>query len=154
MLDQSSADRIEVHVVQFFVLLPKAPYVEIVKAALPEARMPQQRFVIPESELRGGKISPSVPQEPGNALLQHLHHSARGADIWFADQQVDVFGHDHVSEEREIVAVADLAQDFEEDVATAFGSEERQTTVTTARDEVQVSQAIAPFKPVFIGSSG
>ena len=60
VFDQSSADRIEMHVVQFFVLLPKGPYVEIIEAALPETRMPQQRFVVPKSELRGGRMSPSI----------------------------------------------------------------------------------------------
>lgn len=46
VFDQSSADRIEMHVVEFFVLLPKTPHVEIIEAALPETRMAQQRFVI------------------------------------------------------------------------------------------------------------
>lgn len=94
-------------------------------------------------------MSASIPKEPGNALLQRLHHCARRADVRFADQQMEVFGHDHVSEERKVVAVADLTQDFEEDVAAVFGSEERQTMVTTAGDEVQVTQAIAPFKAAF-----
>lgn len=94
-------------------------------------------------------MSASIPKEPGNALLQHQHHGAGRGAVRFANEQMDVLGHDHVSEERKAVAVADLTQDFEEDVAAAFGSEERQTMVTTAGDEVQVTQAIAPFKAVF-----
>lgn len=39
MLDQASTNGIEVHIVQFFVFLSEAPYIEVVEAALPKARI-------------------------------------------------------------------------------------------------------------------
>ena len=36
----------------------------------------------------------------GNDLLQHLQHGGRRSFLWLADQQVDMFRHDHVAKEK------------------------------------------------------
>lgn len=54
--------------------------------------------------------------------------------------------HDDVAEQREIVAVANFAEDIQEDIATPLGSEEWQSAITAAGDEVQVSEAIAALQ--------
>lgn len=67
---------------------------------------------------------------------------------------MDVLGHDHVSEKREVVAVANFPQDAEKNVAAPFGSEEGETPVTTARDEVQVARTVAAFEAVLHEGQG
>ena len=61
---------------------------------------------------------------------------------------MDVLGHDHVSKKGEIIAVANVSQDAEKNIAAPFGSEERETPVATARDEVQVTPTVAAFEAV------
>ena len=59
---------------------------------------------------------------------------------------MNVFGHDDVTQQSEVVAVTDLAQKLQEQVAAPLGGEERQAAITAAGDEVQVSEAVAAFR--------
>ena len=45
---------------------------------------------------------------PYETLLDDLHHRRRRAAFGFADQQMNVLGHDDVSHDHELVAPADL----------------------------------------------
>jgi hypothetical protein len=58
----------------------------------------------------------------GKALLQHLHHDRRRSLLRFADEQMEVFRHDHVSEHNKAVALPDFFQKVEEQVATIGGA--------------------------------
>src|SRR5574340_1831297 len=153
MIHQSSPHGIEMHIVQLFILPARAPHVEIVEPPLPEARVLRQRFVVPQMHLRRRSFPPALPQRSRDPLLQHLHHQARRTEVGFADEKMNVLWYDDVAQQREIVAVAHLPQNFQEDVATPLGSEERQSPVTTACDKVQMSQAVAALQTVFAGRS-
>ncbi len=74
-----------------------------------------------------------------DALLQHLHDETQCADVRLTDKEMNVLRHDNVTEQREIVAVANLLEDFQEDVAASFGSKKRESAIATAGDEVQVA---------------
>ena len=61
----------------------------------------------------------------GEALLQHLHHDRRRGLLRFADQQMEVLGHDHVAEHDKAMASPDFFQKLEQQVATAGGAQQR-----------------------------
>ena len=54
--------------------------------------------------------------------------------------------HNHRPDQCELVACAEFAEDLDEEVASADGAEERQTAVTTAGDEVEVTLTVAAFE--------
>jgi len=56
---------------------------------------------------------------------------------------MNVLRHDHITEQREIVAVSHVSQNSQENIAAPFGGEKRQPLVATASDKVQVPEPIA-----------
>lgn len=65
---------------------------------------------------------------------------------WFADEQVDVLGHDDVAEDFEVVALAGEFEGVEEDVFCVWGVEIRFTAVTTEGDEVIVTFLLVSYE--------
>ncbi|HEX4074620.1 MAG TPA: hypothetical protein VHX49_04395 [Candidatus Acidoferrales bacterium] len=104
----------------------------------------------PTSASAGRHAPPHAsPRRAGDALFQHLHHRRRSADARLADEQVNMFGHHAVAEQREVVSVSDVAQDIEEEGTRCLGAQQRQAMVAAARDEVQVAGTVAAFKAMF-----
>ena len=64
----------------------------------------------------------------------------------FADQQMKVFGHDHIADDHKLIAPADLCEDLEKKIAAFSGAQQGLATITTAGDEMQVSSALVPVK--------
>jgi len=62
-----------------------------------------------------------------------------GLPFRFADEEVDVLVHDHVSDNNELIALAHLFEHGEKLVATFLCSEQGTALITTAGNEVQVS---------------
>jgi hypothetical protein len=50
-------------------------------------------------------------------LLQGLHHRRWTSDLGFSDQQMDVFGHDHVSHHHKAVTLTGLFENGDKAVA-------------------------------------
>jgi hypothetical protein len=130
------------NVVQFFFLLFYASNVEVIKPGLPELRVTIGRWLFPQFYLRIRCFSFLPAQRPRDALFQGLHHVGRSSHIRLADQQVDVLGHHHKSEQREIVPATDRGEDLEKAVPGTSGSQQRQSPVAAERDEVQVARAV------------
>jgi hypothetical protein len=59
-----------------------------------------------------------------------------GSLIRFADQKMNVLGHNHVSDNHELIATAHLLQHGQEQIATPRCAEQRLPPVTTAGDEM------------------
>jgi hypothetical protein len=136
---QAALHRISMHVTKFFDAFVFGPHIEIVEPFLPDVL----REVVEQNSL--GWI-PSTPRLRQNASrkseLKSLHHGRRGLDLRFADQQVNVLGHDHVAGYHEMVPPAHLLQYSEKKIATARRAQQRLPPVTTAGDEVEVSRAV------------
>jgi len=64
----------------------------------------------------------------------------------FADQQMEVFRHDHVAEHNKAVALPDFFQKVEQQVATAGSAQQGKSAVTTAGDEVQIVGTVVTFE--------
>jgi hypothetical protein len=90
---------------------------------------------------------------PRKTKFQSLHHDGRILLLRFADQQMNVFGHDHVANDDEGIALADLLQHSQKQVPTARSAEQGLSTITTASDEVKVSSAVVAMQIVPHGHS-
>jgi len=141
VIDQSPLERIHMHVVQLFNSLLQTPNMEIVEAALPEARQRIDADRKCQTQL-SGRFSLLAAQAARDALFQNLNHGGRRSLGWFADQQVNVSRHDHVTDERKTVAVPNLAKNLNESIPGANRTQERYTPVTTEGDEMKVAAAV------------
>jgi hypothetical protein len=64
----------------------------------------------------------------------------------FADEEVNVCGHDHITDDDELISSAHLLHHSQKQIATVRRAEERLPPITTTGDEVKVSSAIVAFE--------
>jgi hypothetical protein len=87
LLDKAAADRVAVDVFKLFYKFGVGEDVEVVIAALPELRTsvlePLRRFV-----------------------FEHVQSDGESVEFGLADEKVDVFGHEDISEDVELMAGA------------------------------------------------
>jgi hypothetical protein len=70
-------------------------------------------------------------------LLKHLQDSRQSAAFRFADEQVNVFGHDHIAANEESVPLAHTFQGLLEDVTGVRVSQQRVSMMTTEGYEME-----------------
>jgi hypothetical protein len=116
--DEASGDRITVDVLDFFFELSGGEDVEVVVAGLPEVS-------VRSFEQFGG--------------LAFDDSEGGGEFFWFAEEEVDVFGHQDVGVEEEVVGAAGSFDDLFEDFFGFGGVEVGKTVVTTEGDEVEMT---------------
>ena len=144
MCHQTSLHRIEVHVIHLLVLFLFTPHIEIVKPSLPERLVFPQRPFLPQALLsRTQTALPPPVHRSRNALLQHLHHRAGIPHIRLADQQMNMFRHHYITDQREIVALANFIQNLEKEIPSPLRAQQRRAAITTACNKVQLAQPIA-----------
>jgi len=138
-----------VHVVELLNPLLAAPDVEVVEATLPELR---QTAVGPVERqralLRRRPPARRTPQPPRHPLFQNPQDDGGSPTQRLGDEQVDVFGHDHVADKLEPVLRFDLTENLNKRVASAHRPEERKTPVATERDEVEVALSVSALEGV------
>lgn len=121
--DQATGDGVLVHVVELFEELPGGEDVEIVVAGLPEG------FGV--SLLRDGEF-------------QGLESFGEGFGGGFAEEKVDVLGHEDVAVDLEVVTFSGLFEGlFEEGVVTA---EVGFAAVAAEGDEVEVALGLVTLE--------
>ncbi len=131
------------HVFEFFNPLLETPHVEVEESPLPETR--QQAFLTGQGQFQLSRRNPlPPPQAARDALLQYLHHCRWRSPGRFANQQMDVLGHDHISHQRHAAAIAHLVENPNKGILRPGRTQQRQSPVTTERDEVQISTAVPP----------
>src|SRR4051812_25091079 len=99
-------------------------HVEVVIASLPEALARG----LPELILRARLAF--AQQAHSDALLQNLHHHGNSIPPWFADQEMNVLGHDHESDDFKVVTLAYRFEDSEKHIAPTRGVQKRFTPIT------------------------
>jgi len=82
---------------------------------------------------------------PRKAEFESLDHGRGSPFSRFADRQVNVLGHDHVSNDDELIALANLFEHGKKQVATFLCFEEGTALMTTAGNKVKVSGAVKMF---------
>src|SRR5271157_1448208 len=118
--DQPALHRIAVNVAQLLDALALRPHVEIVIASLPE-------------------VCPVTNQTAGNRLLDGLHGAGQRSVLRLADQQMHVLGHDHVTDEIEVVSPSALFQRDFKQMHRTWTCQQRLTLVATEGDEVKLA---------------
>jgi hypothetical protein len=110
------------HVAEFLDAFMFRPDVEIVEAFLPDV----SRDVVGEDSLRRIASAPCLCQNASRrSQFESLHHGRRSLPLRFADQQMNMFGHDHVTGDDELIAPAHLLQHGQQQVTTVRGAEQR-----------------------------
>jgi hypothetical protein len=141
MLDQLSLHGIGVHVFQFFAHLSRAPYIEVIKAPLPKVRSSRAGIGKLEGRLLGGGFGSAI-QRKGDFLFEHLQ-SFRGIGRFrFADQQVDVLGHDYVVDEQKTESRPDLIESFEKAISCPPRAKQWPLAITAKSHKVKVPVSI------------
>lgn len=84
----------------------------------------------------------AVVKQPGESLLDHLHHHRRISHLRLGDQKMEMFGHYHVADYDEAILLPGALQDREKQVAALAAVKLRTAPITTAGYEVQVVAAI------------
>lgn len=118
LFDEATVDGVAVDVFQFLDALLGSANVEVVVTGLPEASVGCLEFL-------------------GDGLLQRLYGPRESRAFWFADEQVDVLGHDHVADHVEPITATGL---FERALEGFFGErcvKEGLPTITAKGNEVQ-----------------
>ncbi len=94
---------------------------------------------LPKTELRGFPGHAGPTENPlGKTLFQHLHHDGWISLVRFADQEMEVLGHDYISQNHETIALTHLLEDRQEEIAATCTGQVLPPVITTAGDEVQV----------------
>ena len=139
--DQPAFHRIPMYVAQLLRALLWVPHYEVVETSLPHVSFLQHGA--PQAVWPGRRSFAKPTQEfAREALLEDLHHDRRGVVVGFADQEVNVFRHDHVADHYGTISDAGLFEDAEEKIAALWRSEQRAALVVAERDEVQIACSV------------
>ena len=135
---QLRPDRVVVHVLKFLHHLRAVVHVEVVVSSLPESTKLSRGFCEGECPLPR-LLALSFPQIAGNSLLEHLHDFRGIAGSRFADQQVHMFGHEHIADQRKTIPGANLLQNSDGKIPCPNGAKKRPSLIATKSDEMEVA---------------
>jgi hypothetical protein len=136
------------HVAKLLGDLGIGVHVEIIKASLPEALWSLR--MAPKFPLVAISRSSLVQETAGDSLFQNLHDDRGIVPCRLADEKVDMLRHYDESHDVEAIALANLLQYLEEDVARLRCSQKGFTPVTTGCDEMKIASTIkAPQRIAF-----
>src|SRR5579863_57332 len=134
------------HVAQFLHPLLFSKDHEVIEPMLPN--MPFLPGCGPHAVLPQVAVRTKFPQKtPRKTLFKRLHHDGRVGSLRLADQQMHMLGHDHISNHDKTIALADLFQYLEEQVAMLAAAQQGSSLIATGSDEVQVSGAVIAMEP-------
>src|SRR5271157_2786630 len=145
MLHQLRLHRIRVHVVQPLRHLRPRVDIQVKIPPLPES---PQSIVIPRK--RQGHLpfrrSPFAAHTPRNSLLENLNDLGRRARTAFADEQVHMFGHNHISDQRKPITPAHLAKNLHKNVSRAHAAQQSSSLIAAKCDEMQMAKPADAFQ--------
>src|SRR5258705_9228602 len=148
MKDKFARDWIPMHIVQFLLQFLLAPHIEVIEAALPESRRVRLRWSKAQSELRCRRFSTALSQNPGDSLLEHLQNFRGTTPLGFTKEQMNMLGHDYITDELEVMPRADLVQNFHKLVTSPRRAEQRTTTIATEGNEMKIAAPIETLQTV------
>jgi hypothetical protein len=134
------------HVIQLFDPLLRRPYIEIVKSPLPKVFGAFIYRAFPKPKLIRVSTPPFPANRPCHPLLEHLHHRPGRADPRLGNQNVNVFGHDDVTDQRELIFLPHAAQNLEQQLALASIPQKGKSSIAATGDEMQMPLVITPFE--------
>ncbi len=112
MLHQLSLYRIGVHILQLLLQLLFAPYIEIIKSALPKMLPIHPVSVKRQRQLRAVRSFSLFQEIPRDLLFQYLQYLRWIFLRRLTDQQMHMFRHHHISDDTEPVPAPNFIQDL------------------------------------------
>src|SRR5581483_6773064 len=91
----------------------------------------------------------SVQNGKGYALLQRLDCHRQILPSGLPHQQMDMLRHNHISNDHQLIFLANSFQRTQKKITSCRQSQEWQATVTTESDEMKVTSAIETFEPAW-----
>ena len=128
------------HVLEFLYHFCAGIHVEVIVSSLPESTKLRRGF-------RGGErllarlSTPLFTQGARNSLLEHLYDFRGVAGSRFADQQMHMFGHQHIADQLETIPGSDLLEDVDGEIPRANGTERAPSLVAAKGDEMKIAMA-------------
>ena len=127
------------HIAQLLDPLALAPYVEVVESLLPDRLW----HGFEQRNLQRVPAPPLFGQDaPRKTWLERLHYGRRIFLLRFADEQVNVLGHNHVADHHEGIAPAYLLEHFEKKIAAARRAQQGLSATATPGDKMQAAGAV------------
>ncbi len=144
--DQSPRDRVVMHVTQFLQALFLCEDIEGIESALPDAilsatvdRTGQAKTCEPWSSARVVRIPVEESQDAERrTLLQLLNDAAGGVGCRGTDQQVEVVGHKHPTQELETELASYFIERRNEHSAETRSLEQRRAPISAGSDKLDL----------------
>ena len=83
---------------------------------------------------------------PRKTEFESLHHSRRILLLRLADEQMNVLGHNDISDDDEHIALSHLLQHFEKQVTAVRSAKQRLSAIATASDEMKITGAVVAME--------
>ncbi len=130
------------HVAQLFHAFLLGEHNEIVEATLPN--MPDGDGCAPKHVCPVTGFGAKFSQQPmGEGLFQRSQHQRRISALRLGEEKMDMLRHDYITDDYKLMTLADLFQNFEEEIARAGCGEKGTALITTCSNKVGVSSAVA-----------
>ena len=126
------------YIVQLLEILLFGADVEIMTSRLPECA---RQIVRHQSQLVF-RVALFVASPERDTLLQNLHNNRWILDLRFANQQMNVFRHDNIAGDHELISPSGLFQDVSEKIPPSRGVQKRQPMIAGAGDKVPVTLTV------------
>ena len=118
---------------------------EIVEAGLPDVS--QGEGCAPKRVCLGTGFGAKFAQQPmGEGLFQGGQHQRGISALRLGEEKMDMLRHDYVTDDDKLMALADLLQHFEKEIARAGRAEKGTALITTCGNKVGVSSAVVAVK--------
>jgi hypothetical protein len=78
----------------------------------------------------------------GEGLFQGGQHQRRISALRLGEEKMDMLRHDYITDDYKLMVLADLIQNFEEEIARAGCPEKGTALITTCSNKVGVSSAV------------
>src|ERR1700686_1628245 len=89
---------------------------EDIESGIPGGGRITVAFCKREAQLPCWCAAPAFPEIPRDALLQHFQDEGWRGLGGFADEEMHVIGHDHISDQRKLVAFTNFRKGLDEDI--------------------------------------
>jgi hypothetical protein len=117
-------------------------HIEIIVSSLPEPAKLCRGFCEGERPLARLPM-PLLTQAARNPLLEHLHDFRGTAGSRFADQQMHMFGREHIADQCKTIPGTDLLEDLDGEIPRTNGTEKTPSLVAAKGDEMKIAMASA-----------
>ncbi len=82
------------------------------------------------------------PQPPNKSKFQRLYRERKISPLWFSQKKMDMFGHNHISENSDPVPASNSFESRKEKITSTWVIKEWTTLVATERYEMKIASTV------------